>query len=90
MWTAPGVALLAGVWLCGLAPIRLIVCAPFLAAWLFAPLVAWWISRPLQAAAPKLNAEQSRLLRSFARRTWRYFETYVGEESLWLPPDNVQ
>jgi len=90
MWTAPGVALLAGAWLYGLSPSRMAVCAPFLAAWLLAPLVAWWISRPLAAATPKLTAEQNRLLRSFARRTWRYFETYVGEESYWLPPDNVQ
>ena len=25
-----------------------------------------------------------------ARRTWRFFETFVGDEDNWLPPDNFQ
>ncbi len=25
-----------------------------------------------------------------ARRTWRFFETFVGDDSNWLPPDNYQ
>ena len=25
-----------------------------------------------------------------ARRTWRFFETFVGAEDNWLPPDNFQ
>jgi cyclic beta-1,2-glucan synthetase len=30
------------------------------------------------------------MLRATARRTWRYFDDFVGAETHWLPPDNVQ
>ena len=30
------------------------------------------------------------MLRATARRTWRYFDDFVGPETHWLPPDNVQ
>ena len=29
-------------------------------------------------------------LRKIARRTWRFFEVFVGDEDHWLPPDNFQ
>ncbi len=29
-------------------------------------------------------------LRQLARKTWAYFETHVGPDDHWLPPDNVQ
>ncbi len=29
-------------------------------------------------------------LRTLARRTWAFFEKFVGPEDNWLPPDNVQ
>src|SRR4030095_3958608 len=29
-------------------------------------------------------------MRKLARRTWAYFEAYVGPDDNWLPPDNVQ
>ena len=28
--------------------------------------------------------------RLIARRTWRFFETFVGDDDNWLPPDNFQ
>ena len=31
-----------------------------------------------------------RFARMIARRTWRFFETFVGAEDNWLPPDNFQ
>src|SRR5207249_11864677 len=31
-----------------------------------------------------------RAARIIARRTWRFFETFVGDEDHWLPPDNFQ
>ena len=52
--------------------------------------IAWWISRPRCAARRPLTAEQTRFLRALARRTWAFFETFVGPEDHWLPPDNVQ
>lgn len=60
-------------------------------AWLFAPLVAQRISRiqPLPEAG-ELTAADTAALRLTARRTWRYFETYVTAADNHLPPDNVQ
>jgi len=37
-----------------------------------------------------LEDEDRELLRVVARRTWGYFEKFVGAEDNWLPPDNVQ
>ncbi len=65
--------------------------APWVALWLLSPLVAQRSSLPLRAApdAP-LSAAGERLLRSTARRTWRFFETFVVPEDQSLPPDNFQ
>ncbi len=64
---------------------------PFLLAWLAAPAVAWRISRvPVAAAKSELNPEAQRQLRLIARRTWRFFDTFVTAEDHHLPPDNFQ
>ena len=34
--------------------------------------------------------EQTRFLRRIARKTWAFFETFVGPQDHWLPPDNHQ
>lgn len=64
---------------------------PFVILWLISPLVAQWASRPRAYAAPKpvsdVDAQQLRLI---ARRTWRFFETFVTAEENMLPPDNFQ
>ena len=67
------------------------VALPFLLAWLAAPWVAWRISlTPLPAAKSELTDQQQRELRLIARRTWRFFETFVTLEDHHLPPDNFQ
>jgi cellobiose phosphorylase len=48
------------------------------------------VSRPLVRREARLAIEQSLFLRNLARRTWAFFETYVGPEDHWLPPDNFQ
>jgi hypothetical protein len=37
-----------------------------------------------------LEPEQLAFLRVTARKTWRFFETFVTEQENWLPPDNFQ
>ncbi len=90
---ARGVAL--GLFICALAyalnaavwPLVLV----FAALWLAAPAIARLISLPQPArAAIPLNAAERDALRLIARRTWRYFETFVTEASQYLPPDNFQ
>ena len=38
----------------------------------------------------ELAAPDEREARLIARRTWRFFETFVTQEDQWLPPDNFQ
>ena len=42
------------------------------------------------AARHRLTADQTIFLRKLARKTWAFFETFVGPEDHWLPPDNYQ
>ena len=59
--------------------------------WAIAPAVAYWLSVPVGAARAAARAIDERaLLRRTARKTWRYFETFVTEADGWLPPDNYQ
>ncbi|HMC71365.1 MAG TPA: hypothetical protein VKJ07_19570, partial [Mycobacteriales bacterium] len=64
---------------------------PFLLLWLAAPAVARFISVPRRmASAEQLSFEDARALRLIARRTWRFFATFVGPDDHALPPDNFQ
>ncbi|MBI4485385.1 MAG: DUF3131 domain-containing protein [Acidobacteria bacterium] len=64
--------------------------APFLLLWASAPVVAYWLSIPVGARERPLSDRERTLLRRTARRTWRYFETFVTEADGWLAPDNYQ
>ena len=90
MWIGPAIAVAAGVSLASLRPAALIAAAPVLALWLVSPAVAWWMGRAITADGAKLTADQAIFLRRTARRTWSFFETFVGPTDHWLPPDNYQ
>ena len=90
MWIAPAVAILGGCLLARLEPAQLRMAAPVLGLWLAAPWIAWWISQPIEAAAPEMSREHLAFLRRTARRTWHFFDTFVSAEENWLPPDNFQ
>ncbi len=67
------------------------VAAPFLLAWLVAPLVARSVSNP--ARLPRRQAlthEDRHRLRIMARQTWSFFDSFVTPEQNMLPPDNFQ
>lgn len=64
---------------------------PMALVWLSAPAVALWASRAPEIAANRaLSAHESVELRLIARRTWRFFETFVTAAENMLPPDNFQ
>lgn len=64
---------------------------PFVIVWMLAPAIARWISLPPPvSASSQLSAPDVEVLRVLARRTWRFFETFVGPEDHHLPPDNFQ
>ena len=90
MWMGPVLAVAAGAALLALRPRALDAALLFLVAWGLSPLAAWWISLPIRRVPASLAADQHLFLHKLARRTWLWFETFVGPEDNWLPPDNMQ
>ncbi len=90
MWFAPALALGGGLWLAVFRPAGMDAASLLLLLWLLAPAVAWYLSLPQAREEVELNLNQRMFLRILARRIWAFFETHVGPEDNWLPPDNVQ
>jgi cellobiose phosphorylase len=91
MWIAPAVALACGSFLALTQPSQLPLPALILGLWLASPWIAWRISQPIEpSAVPELRPRQLAFLRRTARKTWRFFETFVTAQEHWLPPDNFQ
>ena len=90
MWYAHAMAGVVFLLLLVIRPRALPAAIPILLMWLASPLLAWWISLPLQRLKSKLSSEQAAFLGRVARRTWAFFEVFVGPQERWLPPDNYQ
>ena len=67
-----------------------VLAAPFAVAWIASPAVAYWVSRVPKNCLPVVSDGDRRALRMTARRTWRFFETFVTPSDHMLPPDNFQ
>ena len=68
-----------------------LVATPLTILWALSPAVALWVSLPPRVTgAEPLSKDDARTLRLTARRTWHFFETFVGSEDHALPPDNFQ
>src|SRR5271166_2651026 len=64
---------------------------PFAALWIASPAIACGTSRPSRVAGDmSVSAVDAQALRLIARRTWRFFETFVTPADNMLPPDNFQ
>jgi cyclic beta-1,2-glucan synthetase len=90
MWIAPVLSTAAVLTLVLWRPASLEVAGPVLALWFASPDIAWWISRPLARRGSRLAEGQTLFLRNLSRKTWAFFETFVGPEDHWLPLDNYQ
>jgi cellobiose phosphorylase len=90
MAASPFVAVAVALTILATRPDALSMAAPFLLLWLAAPGVAYRLSVPVGARERPLAADDRALLRKTARKTWRYFETFVSAADGWLPPDNYQ
>jgi cyclic beta-1,2-glucan synthetase len=90
MALSPLLALAGALLLASLRPGAFGIAAPLLAAWMFAPEIAAWLSQAPQPSERPLAAVDRRRLRLLARRTWLFFETFVGPLDQWLPMDNHQ
>jgi len=84
-----------------MAPLILLACktterfwlmAPFAILWALSPWIAQRISLPIHTSETgrTLAPEDQRYLRMIARKTWRFFETFVNELHHFIPPDNFQ
>jgi cellobiose phosphorylase len=72
-------------------PTAMVAVAPFLLLSALFPVAVMVIDRPAKSwRGGILTADDRRFLRRAARRTWRYFDDFVGPQTSWLPPDNVQ
>lgn len=90
MWIAPVIAFITAFYLALSAPAVLAIALPILCLWFASPIITWWISQPLSQRATRLSIKQSIFLRKISRKTWGFFETFVGPQDNWLPPDNYQ
>ncbi len=84
-------SLIAGwaIWL--VMPGSLPQAAPWLILWFFSPLFGWLLNlRPAEEQQQPLAEADRTFLRQIARRTWRYFSSFVNADTTWLPPDNYQ
>lgn len=90
MWPAELMAIEATFLVLSFRRPAIVLAAPFILAWALSPLIAYWTSRHLQKTKRELEPRDLRAARIVARRTWRFFETFVGDEDHWLPPDNFQ
>lgn len=90
MWFAPFSAFFASILIFYLRPSGMVIAFPFLLAWFISPFVAWRISKQNPRREVKLSRAQISFLRKTSRRTWAFFENFVGPEDNWLPPDNYQ
>jgi len=71
-------------------PLALPAAAPLLLLWLGSLQIANWISRPVTRQQPPLSVSKHHQLHRLARRTWLYFEQFVGPDDNWLAPDHFQ
>ncbi|HSG22181.1 MAG TPA: glucoamylase family protein, partial [Azonexus sp.] len=90
MWVGPVIAAGVAIYLSALTPEVLAVAGPILLLWFVSPALAWWISRPLTRREARLSIEQRAFLHGVSRRTWAFFDRFVGPDDNWLPPDNFQ
>ena len=90
MLSAVLLAVAIGILVLWFRPGSLLVALPLLLGWALAPEIALRISEPVRRAPAPITPAQNIALRSLARRTWLFFEDFVGPDDHWLPPDHYQ
>jgi cyclic beta-1,2-glucan synthetase len=73
----------------GISP-ALAFAIPMLLLWMISPVIDQLTSQVIIQRTLPLSEEQTVLFRQVARRTWGFFERFVGPEDHWLPPDHFQ
>ena len=90
MWLALVIPIALAAYLVAYSPAALAMAGPILFLWIASPAITWWVSRPLVRREAQLTTDQIIFLQKISRKTWAFFETFVGPQDHWLPPDNFQ
>jgi cyclic beta-1,2-glucan synthetase len=90
MWPSSALAVVMAGHLALFDPQGFWTAVPVLVLWLMAPEISVWSARPRFFRTQSLSEPQRKFLTLAARRTWYFFETFVGPDDNWLPPDNYQ
>jgi hypothetical protein len=90
MWFVPALAAGLFFYLSFYHPVKLFSALPVLILWILSPFLSWWVSLPMEKQKAELSVAEIGFLHLLSRKIWYFFETFVGEEDNWLPPDNYQ
>ncbi len=72
-------------------PIANLYALPYCFLWFIAPAIISFIDKPLiKRSDQNISKNDRKMLREVARKTWGYFDEFVGPQTHWLPPDNFQ
>jgi cyclic beta-1,2-glucan glucanotransferase len=91
LWLSGALSLLGLAMVVASAPDTWAFAMPLLLAWTGAPLLAAWLSLPIEPmrVAPFSDADRGLLL-ELAQKTWRFFDELVTEADNHLPPESFQ
>ncbi|CCB86235.1 protein ndvB [Parachlamydia acanthamoebae UV-7] len=82
------IVLVATFWI---HPSAFFVALPFGLLWMLSPGIVAILDKSIHfEKGRRLTHSQQTFLRHIARKTWRYFDDFVGPQTHWLPPDNYQ
>lgn len=74
-----------------ISPSNVTLALPFLLLWLISPLLISYLDQTkTQPRSTTISHKDHVMLRQLARKTWRFFDDFVGPQTHWLPPDNYQ
>ncbi len=90
MWFSPFTAVVSLACIIVYSPYRLFFAGPIVIMWALSPFVAWLLSKPFPKDDVRLTESDVDYIRRIARKTWGFFERFVGDEDNWLPVDNYQ
>lgn len=90
MWFSPLISIILFISLAIWWPENLLLIWFVPLLWLFSPVIVWWINNEPLGISISLSENQKLYLRNISRKTWAFFEDFVGVEDNWLPPDNFQ
>lgn len=86
----PWLSFLVGLLLAFVRPGSFLVALPLLTLWVLSKPIGQWLNLPARTEEAKMQAEDEKLLRESALRTWRVFREFSTAEENWLVPDLIQ